>query len=139
MRRLRVKIAVVTALLLSAAAVYAAELVFSDHRPTNGDTNQVLAAKALALITCKFTRINTNTTTVVKSGAGSLQNFTINTKGASANTATLYDNTSASGTIIAVIDTTSANQSLFYNVAFNNGLTIVTATGTAPDVTVSWR
>jgi len=83
--------------------------------------------------------ISSNTTTVVKSGAGLLHSITINTKGASSNTATVYDNTAGSGTKLATIDTTSAIGALAYNIVFSTGLTIVTATGTAPDITVSYR
>ena len=85
-----------------------------------------------------YTRISTNTTTVVKSGAGTLKSININTAGASANVATVYDNTAGSGTVIAVIDTT-AKGTHHYDIAFGTGLTIVTATGTAADLTVSTR
>lgn len=85
-----------------------------------------------------FNHISTNTTTIVKSGSGILNSITINTAGAALNTATVYDNTAGSGTIIAIIDTTS-KVSLQYNIAFTTGLTIVTATGTAADITVSYK
>lgn len=56
----------------------------------------------------QYTHISTNTTPVAKPSPGSLLAVVINTKGASANTATIYDNTAGSGTVIAVVDTTSA-------------------------------
>lgn len=82
--------------------------------------------------------ISTNTTTTVKSGAGHLKAITIGTKGASSNTLTVYDNTAGSGDIIAVIDTTSASAeaTFHFDCEFTNGLTIVTATGTAPKATI---
>lgn len=83
--------------------------------------------------------ITTLATTVVKSGKGALHAICINTKGATADTATVYDNTAGSGTVLAVIDTTSAVGCLMYDIGFNTGLTIVTAAGTAPDMTVSYR
>ncbi len=86
----------------------------------------------------RYTNIATNTTTTIYSGRGVLVGLTINTKGASSNTATIYDNTAGSGTKIAIIDTTSAQGTLAYFVEFNTGLTIVTATGTAADITVEW-
>jgi hypothetical protein len=86
----------------------------------------------------QYTHVNSNTTTVVKSGPGLLHSITINSKGATGNTATVYDNTSGSGTVIAVIDTTSQIQTLLFDIGFTTGLTIVTATGTAADITVSW-
>lgn len=82
--------------------------------------------------------ISTNTTTTVKSGAGHLKAITVGTKGASSNTMTVYDNTAGSGDIIAVIDTTggSAEQTFHFDCEFTNGLTIVTATGTAAKATI---
>ena len=82
--------------------------------------------------------VNTNTTTTVKSGAGYLHSLSINKKGSGANTATLYDNTSGSGTVLATIDTTSQIQTLLYDIQFSTGLTVVTATGTAADLTLSY-
>lgn len=78
-------------------------------------------------------------TTTVKSGAGVLYSVIINTKGASANTLTCYDNTAGSGTKIAIIDTTGGTASIRYDVAFSTGLTCVSATGTGADYTVSYR
>jgi len=86
----------------------------------------------------KYVAAGTATTTV-KSGAGVLRSITINTKGASANTMTVYDNTAGSGTKIAVIDSTGGAATLTYNVAFATGLTIVSATGTGADYTVSYE
>lgn len=77
-------------------------------------------------------------TTVVKSGAGTLARISINTKGASANVITVYDNTAGSGTKIATIDGTSDRDHV-YDVAFATGLTIVSATGTGADYTVAYR
>ena len=57
-----------------------------------------------------------------------------------ANTATVYDNTAGSGTKIATIDTTLGRAvALILDVAFATGLTVVTATGTAADLTVAYR
>lgn len=86
-----------------------------------------------------FSNITSNATTTVKSGAGLLHTLCINTKGASANTATIYDNTAGSGTKIGTLDTTAGVQCLTYDAVFATGLTIVTATGTAADITVSYR
>jgi len=81
----------------------------------------------------------TNATTTAKSGAGVLHAITINTKGASSNTITVYDNTAGSGTVMAVIDSTASVGTLIYDASFATGLTVVTATGTAPDITVTYR
>jgi hypothetical protein len=85
-----------------------------------------------------YSNLSANGTTTVKSGAGLLHSLCINTKGATGNTATLYDNTSGSGTKIATIDTTAQVQTLLYDVGFTTGLTIVLATGTSADITVSY-
>lgn len=87
-----------------------------------------------------FGRMSTNTTTTHKSGAGILHSIVINTPGLTANTATVYDNTAGSGTVIAVIDTTLVSTPCrIYDVAFATGLTVVTATGTAADLTVCYQ
>jgi hypothetical protein len=88
---------------------------------------------------CRYTHISSNTTTLVKSGAGILHTVTISTKGASANTATIYDSLTGTGTVIGVIDTTSNTATVLYDIGFYTGLTIVTATGTSADLTVSYH
>lgn len=74
--------------------------------------------------TYKF--IGTNTTTVCKYTSGVLHAL-VNLD--NAGTVTIYDNTAASGTQIAVIDTSKALGTLSFDAPFNNGLTIVTALG----------
>lgn len=87
-----------------------------------------------------YSHITAAATTAIKSGAGLLHSLTINTKSV-AGTATVYDSTTASGTVIAVIDTTLAQDTLLYDVKFLTGLTIATADGgvTHADLTVSYR
>jgi hypothetical protein len=87
-----------------------------------------------------YQNITTNATTTVKSGAGLLHGIVINTKGASANVLTIYDNTAASGTKIGTVDTVNGViGTIRYDAKFTTGLTILTATGTAADVTVIYR
>lgn len=93
-------------------------------------------ANGVAVLSATYTHISSNATTTCKSGSGTLYAVVINTKGASSNTATLYDNTAGSGTIIAGIDTTAVTGTLAYGLHFSIGLTAVTATGTAPDLTI---
>ncbi len=78
-------------------------------------------------------------TTTIKTGVGILHAITFNTKGASSNTLTVYDNTAASGTVIAIIDTTDKVTTLFYDCPFLIGLTVISATGTGADVTIMWE
>ena len=105
-------------------------------------TNTQLRASAVETTkkTSSFSHITTNTTTTVKSGAGVLRRIVINTKGSIVNTLTIYDNTTGSGTVIGVIDTVNGVSGHFeYGVSFSTGLTIVTANGTAADVTVIYE
>ncbi len=82
------------------------------------------------------------TTTTVKSGAGRFHKLCIN-KAAANGVITIYDNTAASGTLIATITQPAALLSsgincAEYDLAFGTGLTIVTATA-AQDITVTYR
>jgi hypothetical protein len=127
----------------------AGDLTYSPANPQTGDSELVIAHKNAVNIAAMATgysitgfsksHIATNTTVTSKTGAGILHAITVSTKGATGNIATVYDNTAGSGTVIAVIDTTAGPATLVYDVAFTTGLTIVTATGTAADLTVAWR
>ncbi len=77
--------------------------------------------------------------TTLKSGAGLPHSGCINAKGATGNTLTLYDNTAASGTILAVMDTSAQVQTLLYDLTFTTGLTAALAAGTAADVIVTFQ
>lgn len=82
-----------------------------------------------------YARISTATTTTVKSGAGFLHTLTVSST--AAGTITIYDNTAGSGTIIAQLKASIAEQTFIYDVSFSSGLTIVT--GAASGLTVSYR
>lgn len=87
-------------------------------------------------------RVSTNTTAVLKRGAGTLHRVTIGKPGSVNNVVTIYDNTAASGTVLAVIsgtETTAASGTYTYDIDFYTGLTAVSATGTAPDMTVVYE
>lgn len=95
-----------------------------------------------------FTHLAANATTVIftpVSGVGSsyavIHSIVINTKGASANTLSLYNDVSAvAGNLIAALDTVNGQIStILYDVRCNLGITVVIATGTAADITVVWR
>lgn len=89
----------------------------------------------------KSRNITSATTTVVKSGRGTLIAI-INNKITASSVVTIYDNTAASGTKIGTITSPSTllqsqyNQN-FYRVDFSIGLTIVTST--ADDITVIYE
>lgn len=76
-------------------------------------------------------------TTVVKSGAGYCDAITIGTP--TAGTVTIYDNTAASGTIIAKLTLVAGMPfSVPIHYAFVTGLTVVVATA-SQDVRIGWR
>ena len=81
------------------------------------------------------TYISTATTTVVKTGAGLLHTITVT--GGTAGTIVVYDNTAASGTILASFASTNALATYTFNVSFSVGLTVVTSAATL--VTISAR
>lgn len=86
---------------------------------------------------CRYVHLNTNGTTLVKTGTGVLHTLTINTIG-DTDTVTIYDGTSASGTIIAKTD--SALETTFiFDVAFYTGLTVVLSGTTPADITISYN
>ena len=107
--------------------------------PTGAATESTLAALNNKFNTNSFSNINTNTTSTVKSGAGVLKRIVVNKVGSLLNTCTIYDNTSGTGTIIATIDPVHTQMVFEYDVVFNTGLTIVTATGTAADLTIVYQ
>jgi hypothetical protein len=91
-------------------------------------------------VTYLAARDSANNTLVVKSTAGTLHAIQINTKGASANTITVYNNAVASGTPIAIIDGTGASGFYFvYDKYCPAGITVKSATGTAADFTVIYK
>jgi len=69
--------------------------------------------------------IATATTTLVKTGAGVLHTITIGETAAGA--ITIYDNTTATGTIIAVLKSSIVEGTYVFDREFSAGLTIVTA------------
>lgn len=87
-----------------------------------------------------FNGIVTATTTVVKTGAGQLHQIIV--LGGTLGAITVYDNTAASGAVIAqtftpVAMTGSGPQVYTFDVSFGVGLTVVTAAATA--LTVTYR
>ena len=87
----------------------------------------------------RFTHISTNTTTTVHATKANLLSVSINTKGASSNVATVYNGPVASADVVAVIDTTDSVGTLEYGVRCPDGIYVVTATGTAADLTINWN
>ncbi len=86
-----------------------------------------------------FQNINSLATTQVKTGNGVLKSITINKTGGSATTISVYDATTGTDNPIAIIDGVSGPITLEYNLCFENGLRIITATGSAADITVTYE
>lgn len=77
-------------------------------------------------------------TNTVKSGSGILHTLGLNACTGST-VVTIYDNTTASGTTIAIVNQgPPSGSTLTYDIAFTTGLTIVTA-GASTDITVSYK
>lgn len=98
-----------------------------------------------------YRNITGNATTVVKPVPGRLNSIVIN-KNWTGGTVTIYDNTSATGTIIGTIDVGTPSGGLlsssgipgpvtinFLNIETTTGLTIVTSGSTSNNITVIYR
>jgi hypothetical protein len=88
-----------------------------------------------------YTNITANATTTIKSGAGYLASILVGNHGSTGDVITLYDNTAASGTKIGTFTTLigAAPSVIEINTGFTTGLTAVTATGVAFDLTFIYR
>lgn len=112
--------------------------IFNSAGGTTSGTMELWASSILRfgkeLTRPKSARISTNTTTTLKSGAGTIHSIVLNNSPSVGHTMTIYDNTAGSGTILNLF-TCSASQTPFViNLAplgldFYTGLTVVTATG----------
>lgn len=80
-------------------------------------------------------------TTVVKASAGTLHSITLNSAATATNVTTVYDHPSSSGTIIAKPNVVAATvpTTLIFDIAFANGLTIITGTANGGDMTVCYK
>lgn len=96
--------------------------------------------KAAAVVDAgnSYKHIATSTTTLVKSGAGTLHTICINTLGTVASTIEFDDATTHTTPVIGILNSLTTGQGCYtYDVSFGTGLS-VTTTG-APDVTLSYR
>lgn len=89
----------------------------------------------------KFLNVHGAATTTVKSGSGRLHTLCLNNL-SSGGLITMWDNTSASGTLIASIvqagGTSSSNSCMVFDIEFSTGLTITT-TVASNDITVTYQ
>lgn len=82
-------------------------------------------------------RTAANETVVLKTGPGTLHYVTVGVVGTTS-TVIFYDNTAASGTVLANLTTTGLT-TFTLGVSFSTGLTYVTAGGAAADITISYK
>jgi hypothetical protein len=80
-------------------------------------------------------------TTVVKASAGTLHSIVLNSAATATNTTILYDHPSGVGTVIGrpAVTTATVPTTLLYDLAFANGLTIITAVANGGDMTVVYK
>jgi hypothetical protein len=109
----------------------------SGGEPLSVDVIQPVITKPAS---SSYLHLNANGTTTVKSGAGVLRRIVINTKGGITNTLTIYNNTTATGAVIGVVDTgNTAGGAFDYELDFTTGLTVVLAGGLAADITIIYE
>ena len=110
----------------------------STNNPTNQNCIPVGTLTPLPVSPqSSYTRITTNTDTVVKSSKGIFSGISVNTAGATS-TATVYDNTTCTGTIIGVFSTL-AQVVLNVGAVATTGICVTTAGGTPADITILWQ
>ncbi len=87
-----------------------------------------------------FVNITTNTSTLIKTGAGTLFGVSVNTAGTGSASIAVYDGTSASGTLIGTYSTTAQGGPVLptVGISFATGLFAVTTATNPADVTVSY-
>ena len=80
-------------------------------------------------------------TTVVKASAGTLHSIILNSAATATNTTIIYDHPSGVGTVIGrpAVTTATVPTTLIYDLAFANGLTIITATANGGDMTINFK
>ena len=108
---------------------------------TPGTTNAV-AVPAVASGGYSFLNIAAGqATTVVKASAGTLHSITLNSAATATNTTVVYDNPTGVGTVIGRPNVVAATvpTTLIFDLAFANGLTIITATANGGDMTVTYK
>lgn len=108
----------------------------SGGEPLSVDVIQPVITKPAS---SSYLHLNASGTTTAKSGAGVLRRIVINTRGGIINTLTIYDNTTATGAVIGVVDTVAAGGAFDYELDFTTGLTVVLAGGTAADITIIYE
>jgi hypothetical protein len=119
-------------------------LRFENVNAGGGSSNEQISCRGTSILrlgeliaVARFVHLTSAGTTVLRQTPGMLHRVVVNGSGSGSASLTLYDNTSASGTVIAIISLTGANEGTFiYDLALDIGLTAV-VTGASPgDVTI---
>jgi hypothetical protein len=109
---------------------------------SSGDGSVIALLKAIAgaLATVfSYTNIAASTSTVVKAAPGVFAGLVVNAAG-TGSSAVVYDNTTATGTVIATFDTAAAGARAYPPTAALIGISVLTAdSGSPADITVLWR
>lgn len=79
-----------------------------------------------------------NGSKLINTGVTLLHAVTISSKGASANTLTIYNGVDNTATEFFVLDTTAGVGQVPYDLVFDAGLYVTLGTGTAADLVVTW-
>lgn len=85
-----------------------------------------------------YVKLSSSTTVTLKNSPGKLHRVIVNGLGSSTPTVTIYDNIAASGTPVAIIDTSNKVGSIEYQIDLNTGLTVVTS-ATVGDITLVYE
>jgi len=83
-----------------------------------------------------YAHISTNSTTTLVTGPGILHSVVVNNTTGASDTITIYDNTAASGSVIAILSESVGTY--IYDAAFGTGLTVVLSGTTPPDSTITY-
>lgn len=112
-------------------------LLLPQTLPDGGSQNLMLDVLGNLRVTQggKYAHVASATTTLVKTGPGTLRSITVNTTAAGA--ITVYDAVTAVAPVIAILKSSIAEGTYTFDVNFTTGLTIVTAA--ASDITVSYN
>ncbi|HEX5508936.1 MAG TPA: hypothetical protein VFX37_10575 [Pseudolabrys sp.] len=84
-----------------------------------------------------YTNITTNASTVIKAAPGTFLGIVVNTAGTTS-TATVFDNTTCTGSKIGTFSTTAVS-SLTFGISAATGICVTTAGSAAADITILWR
>lgn len=108
-----------------------------DRVRASTDGTSLTGALRMIAVSYSYAHATVSAGTTVKATSGVLHSVTINTAVA-AGVLTLFDNTTATGTTIAVVSIATFQGTLTFDISFLTGLSYIIVGATA-DVTITWR